>query len=147
MWALNASQKLPSVPLDDIPPWFTACGSHFSDAQTHYLAITLAIAMLFDIIIFALTLYKCLTLAKLVHNSISSLMMRDGTVYFGLLIVSYLLNLLSNLLCRDCIEVSTFTTVIASTLISRLMLNLRDPKDIGMALTQETTVGTLTFVH
>ncbi|KAK7683635.1 hypothetical protein QCA50_013473 [Cerrena zonata] len=89
-------------------------------------------AIAFDCIIFALTLYKRLQIGRTVENSLFSLMLRDGTMYFGFLGLAYVFELLNFLVWGDIVQMASLTNAIASTLISRLMLNIRDPKNSGL---------------
>ncbi|KAI0078646.1 hypothetical protein K474DRAFT_892514 [Panus rudis PR-1116 ss-1] len=129
VWAMITNQRLPGAPFDEIPSWYKACGSHLSDQQEIYLSIALSIAMGGDIMIFCLTLYRGIIIAKTTKNRLLVIIMRDGTVYFGVMILTHALNMISTLKYRDIIEVTTLTAIISSTLMSRLMLNIRNPRN------------------
>ncbi|KAI0077602.1 hypothetical protein K474DRAFT_1771680 [Panus rudis PR-1116 ss-1] len=144
-WAIVRGQQLPGVPMNSVPSWYHACGSFFSKTQTHLdLAIAWALAMGFDIMIFVLTLRMRLKVGRTVENGIFTLMMRDGTMYFGFIIFFYVWNMISILHHMVIIELATFVNIIGSTLVSRLMLNIRDPKNIGV-FTQDLTATALDF--
>ncbi|KAI0080462.1 hypothetical protein K474DRAFT_1704765 [Panus rudis PR-1116 ss-1] len=145
-WAIVKEQQIPMSVSDAIPPTYRACGSDFTNDQARYLAIAWALAMGFDLIIFILTLYKRLKIGRTLHNSLFSLMIRDGTLYFGFLMFFYVGNLISIVRYHIIIEVSTSINIIATTLISRLMLNIRDPRNVGV-FTQDTSRTALAFVH
>ncbi|KAI0078632.1 hypothetical protein K474DRAFT_1770934 [Panus rudis PR-1116 ss-1] len=127
IWAILMGEHLPGPDVCMVLSGSRACKSVLSDKQTFYLAIDLMAAMSYDIIIFCLTLYKCLRYRKHTSNRLITLMMRDGTMYFAFLIVGHTLNIISTLKYRDIIEVTTFSACTSSALISRLMLNLRNP--------------------
>ncbi|KDR79537.1 hypothetical protein GALMADRAFT_154408 [Galerina marginata CBS 339.88] len=82
----------------------------------------------FDSLVFFLTLYKSLT-SKRAGFSILTVMLRDGTIYFGVMVLASISVILSFELYPDYLKgmTSTATNVLSSTMISRLMLNLRDP--------------------
>ncbi|EED85708.1 predicted protein [Postia placenta Mad-698-R] len=89
--------------------------------------------LLFDTTIFLLTLVKSIRVIRLLGGSGSmfQVMLRDGTIYFGALVVVNMANILTYLV-GGMSEVYKVTERrvsyrISSTLIARLMLNLRDP--------------------
>ncbi|KAK7683141.1 hypothetical protein QCA50_013814 [Cerrena zonata] len=88
--------------------------------------------MMFDCIIFGLTLCKRLNYGRTVENGIFSLMLRDGTMYFSVIALFYALELADFLMWGDTVQMATLTNVMSTTLISRLMLNIRDPKNGGI---------------
>ncbi|KAI0078633.1 hypothetical protein K474DRAFT_890234 [Panus rudis PR-1116 ss-1] len=72
-------------------------------------------------------------------------MMLDGTMYFAFLIIGHTLNIISTLKYRNIIEATTFSACTSSALISRLMLNLRDPRKPDV-YSEEITRTPLVFV-
>ncbi|KAI0071350.1 hypothetical protein K474DRAFT_1712537 [Panus rudis PR-1116 ss-1] len=152
VWALVVGQRLPGSPPDlIITPWSNSCLTGFSVDQTHYLAVAWAIAMAFDVIIFILTLYKRLQVGRTLHNSLFTLMelFTSGTISVGTVVIRahepfVCLSLVQKY--RAIIDVTTLTNVIGATLMSRLMLNIRDPKNIGI-YTEEWTGTIPTFLH
>ncbi|KAK7683052.1 hypothetical protein QCA50_013724 [Cerrena zonata] len=102
--------------------------------------------MLFDTVVFILTLYKRLQVGKTPWNSLFYLMIRDGTMYFGFLVVLYSMDIVNFLVFGDVVQLATLTNVVASTLISRLMLNIRDTKGSG-ELTATTNFTPLIFAE
>ncbi|KAJ4478013.1 hypothetical protein C8R41DRAFT_292746 [Lentinula lateritia] len=85
--------------------------------------------LLFDFLVFSLTLYKALTLQRDGRMTLLSVLMRDGTIYFGVMAISIIGNILTFLLGSSQTRgmATTFTNAISSIMISRLMFNLRDP--------------------
>ncbi|KAF8886620.1 hypothetical protein CPB84DRAFT_1850082 [Gymnopilus junonius] len=83
----------------------------------------------FDFMVFTLALYKSLV-SKRSGFSILSVMLRDGTIYFGIMVLSSISVILSFYLFPGYLQgtTATLTNVLSSTMISRLMLNLRDPQ-------------------
>ncbi|OSX68026.1 hypothetical protein POSPLADRAFT_1043184 [Postia placenta MAD-698-R-SB12] len=90
--------------------------------------------LLFDTAIFLLTLVRSIRVIRLLGGSGSmfQVMLRDGTIYFGALVVVNMANILTYLVSWEMDQVYEVTERrvsyrISSTLIARLMLNLRDP--------------------
>ncbi|KAI0071348.1 hypothetical protein K474DRAFT_1712536 [Panus rudis PR-1116 ss-1] len=140
-WAILEGRKLPAASHGLVPSWFKSCGSDFSEEQAHYLAISWSMAIAFDFVIFALTLFKRLRVGRTIKDTLLSLMIRDGTLYFGFLTCLYIVNLISILKYRVIVEISTLINAVATTLVSRLMLNIRDPRNASV-FSQDTTKGT-----
>jgi len=85
-------------------------------------------------------------------STLTTLFMRDGAMYFGITAVCALINVLSLLLGKPLTRDAsvTFTNVISSVVMSRLMLNLRDPSLIsapGRDWSDDTSYPNLTFVE
>ncbi|KDR79657.1 hypothetical protein GALMADRAFT_137449 [Galerina marginata CBS 339.88] len=83
----------------------------------------------FDALIFALTLYKALQAFRDGTSNVLSIMMRDGTIYFGVMIITAIVGIVDFTLFPSYLRgvTATIKNVLASTMVSRLMLNLRDP--------------------
>ncbi|KAJ7624909.1 hypothetical protein FB45DRAFT_924514, partial [Roridomyces roridus] len=81
----------------------------------------------FDIMIFALTVYKALRCGS--RAGLFAVLLRDGSIYFAVMIVCNVGNIASYLVGGPLLSgfLTTVTNVLSSILISRLMLNLRDP--------------------
>lgn len=84
----------------------------------------------FDTLVFALTVYKSFALHVGSGSTLLGLMLRDGSVYFGVMVASTLANILTYLYGGPFTRGITVTLVnnLSSVMITRLMLNLRDPK-------------------
>ncbi|KAF9458370.1 hypothetical protein BDZ94DRAFT_106179 [Collybia nuda] len=114
------------------PEYFLPVGCPAS--LSHYAATRLAAAwggmLVFDTLVFSMTVYKSLLLRQTSGMNLLTLMLRDGSIYFGVMIASNLGNILTfvygGLFTRG--VGTTFTNVISSVMITRLMLNLRDPQ-------------------
>ncbi|KAI0260278.1 hypothetical protein BC834DRAFT_1044681 [Gloeopeniophorella convolvens] len=103
------------------------CNSNLalSDEGGQFLAIAWSGVLVFDIIIFGLTLYKAF---KVGYNvPLIRVLVRDGSLYFFVLFFVNLANILTLLLAPTLLKDSAtaFTNVFSTTLVSRLMLNLR----------------------
>ncbi|KAF6749689.1 hypothetical protein DFP72DRAFT_852266 [Ephemerocybe angulata] len=110
-----------------------SCLFEFSEKR-HYQMLTAWIGVLvFDFIVFILSVYRVVEYARRERPPILQLLARDGTVYFGLVSLSCFFTVLtywpkvlvSDSYSRGAAEV--FANSLSSTLASRLFLNLRDP--------------------
>ncbi|KAJ6527158.1 hypothetical protein B0H19DRAFT_1385540 [Mycena capillaripes] len=83
---------------------------------------------LFDCMIFSLTLYKAFGW-HLTGLNLFTVLLRDGSIYFGVIVILNLSNILTFVLGGDYTRgvATTLTNIVSSLMISRLMLNLRDP--------------------
>ncbi|KAJ6474773.1 hypothetical protein C8R45DRAFT_1077458 [Mycena sanguinolenta] len=80
----------------------------------------------FDLITFLPTLYKGLSSSRVSGINFLGVLLRDGSIYFGITTLCNLWNILSFVLDTRGFA-TTFTNIISSVMLSRLMLNLRDP--------------------
>ncbi|KAI6142612.1 hypothetical protein BKA82DRAFT_4189096 [Pisolithus tinctorius] len=99
--------------------------------QAEYMAIAWSGQMMFDAIVFVLTLRRTLHIGRLGRRTLSDVIIRDGVLYFGLMTSANVANIAAFLVGTTSPTKSLlagFTSVISSTMISRLVLNLRDPK-------------------
>jgi len=140
-------------PVDQDVLVHVGCGVLYSSDRAKRFALSWASMFLFDILVFGMTLYRIIGLRRSNTASVlTTVFMRDGAMYFGITATCALVNILSLLLgqplTRD-VGV-TFTNVISSVVMSRLMLNLRDPSLIavpGRDLSDDTSYPNLTFVE
>ncbi|RPD77000.1 hypothetical protein L226DRAFT_521662 [Lentinus tigrinus ALCF2SS1-7] len=109
------------------------CDLTMSQTQGQYLAAVWACILVFDFVVFVLTLYRVLKIGRKWRGSLFTLMLRDGTLYFGVLFVCHLANILTCLVAQPVFRGITVTTtnVLATSLITRLMLHIRDPDFTG----------------
>jgi len=112
-----------------IPPLGHSEAIRFAALWTALLAL--------DLLVFGMTWYKAVTWYKVMSLSTSGvrrplfhILLRDGTVYFGIMAIASLVNIISFFVLGDYGRglVTTLANIISSTMMSRLMLNLRDPK-------------------
>jgi len=84
----------------------------------------------FDTLIFSLTVYKTFALRVGSGSGLLSLMLRDGSIYFGVMVTSGVANLLTYAYGGPFTRgVGTiFVNSLSSAMITRLMLNIRDPR-------------------
>ncbi|KAI0830123.1 hypothetical protein BC628DRAFT_1416450 [Trametes gibbosa] len=105
------------------------CDLTSSQREGYDLAIAWGAISAFDATVFVLTLLKALETGRTWSGGYFRVMLRDGTIYFAFLFLCYLSNILPYALGQPVHKgVSTsVTNAVSSTLISRLMLNIRDP--------------------
>ncbi|KAF7349435.1 hypothetical protein MSAN_01733400 [Mycena sanguinolenta] len=87
------------------------------------------VQLVFDVMIFLLTIYKALRYETR-SGSLLSVMFRDGAMYFGIMIGTNAANIATYTLGGPIISGSGTTVVnaLSSVMLTRLMLNLRNPK-------------------
>ncbi|TCD62224.1 hypothetical protein EIP91_007203 [Steccherinum ochraceum] len=103
------------------------CDLSLSEIEGRYFAGGWGTVLAFDTIVFALTLYKRLRVGKTPDKGLFSLMIRDGTVYFGIIAVLFSIDIATFLVTGPLYKgiVITYTNVFSSILMSRMMLNVR----------------------
>ncbi|TBU26978.1 hypothetical protein BD311DRAFT_761376 [Dichomitus squalens] len=129
-WAVSQAWHQPSgdKTMAGIPG--VGCDLTMTEAQGKYLSFVWASVLAWDTTVFALTVYRVLGSGSRWRGSLMGVLLRDGAFYFAVLLVCHMCNILTCLLAQAVtrgISV-TITNVIASSLITRLMLNLRDPR-------------------
>ncbi|KAJ7260155.1 hypothetical protein C8J57DRAFT_1471789, partial [Mycena rebaudengoi] len=132
---------------DKEPPMglFIGCASAISRSERIGLAIAWISLGIFDCMIFVLTLYRALSRRHPTGFALIPVLLRDGSIYFRVMVLSNVSNIITFLIGTVSTSVSntaatlnavqpytrgtvtTFTNVISSIMISRLMLNLRNP--------------------
>ncbi|KAJ6628519.1 hypothetical protein B0H10DRAFT_1990255 [Mycena sp. CBHHK59/15] len=110
-------------------PLYIGCAFAISHAEGMSLAIAWASVVVFDSMIFLLTVYRAMARRRTNSFDLLTVLLRDGSIYFGVMMMSNLSNILTFLLGGPYTRgiATTFTNIVASILINRLMLNLRDP--------------------
>lgn len=129
IWSVTASNTS-ATSVSDVST--TSCNNLLTALQSDYLVAPWGAMLLFDTTIFVLTLYKSVGLLRLAPRSVPILqvMLRDGTIYFAVLMVVNIVNILTFLLGNAYTRGmgTSLINALSSDLVSRLMLNLRDPK-------------------
>ncbi|KAJ7917202.1 hypothetical protein B0H13DRAFT_1608528, partial [Mycena leptocephala] len=127
----------------DLPVYF-GCNHPISREHGLSLAASWAGVAVFDCMIFLLTLYKVFSRRRQNGPELLTVLLRDGkeifaapdlpnglpgSIYFGVMVVSNVSNILMFILGTPYTRgiATSFTNIISSVMISRLMLNLRDP--------------------
>ncbi|KAJ7053169.1 hypothetical protein C8F01DRAFT_555101 [Mycena amicta] len=108
------------------------CAYGITQPESIGLIISWSAMGLFDVMIFALTLFRtftAMTRARLNGMHLMSVLMRDGCLYFGAMVLCNAGNIMTLVFGGGFTRgnLSTFTNIVSSIMISRLMLNLRDP--------------------
>lgn len=84
-----------------------------------------------DTTIFALTVIKSVQIRHSIHNGLLQVLIRDGSMYYAILVVANIANILTfmapNIGDSNRGLATTLTNALSTTLISRICLNLRDP--------------------
>lgn len=108
----------------------TSCASPVSRTVASKYAKAWGGLLAFDILIFALTVYKSLVLRIRSGSSLLTLILRDGSMYFGVMAACNVANILTymygGIFTRGI--GTTFVNNLSSVMMTRLMLNMRDPK-------------------
>jgi hypothetical protein len=109
--------------------------------QADHLAVTWSGQLAFDALVFFLILRKSFTFGRTGHRILINTLHRDGALYFTIMTVANLANILAFLLAAPISKGvgSASVNIISVTMMSRLMLNLRDPK--MLISTQATTTA------
>ncbi|KAL5476769.1 hypothetical protein ACEPAI_2955 [Sanghuangporus weigelae] len=108
--------------------------------------------LLFDSVIFTLTLVKAIAIWKLGTRRLFHVLVRDGTIYYLVLAMANLSNILTFLIGEPVLRgvSTTFANAISVTMLSRLMLNLQNPHLFETRWNTQsrsyTTTGTGTYV-
>ncbi|KIJ15386.1 hypothetical protein PAXINDRAFT_133930 [Paxillus involutus ATCC 200175] len=101
--------------------------------QALHLALSWSGRLGFDIIIFVLTLWKSLHLGRIGDRTLIDILLRDGSLYFAIMTCANVGNIIAFSVAVPLKKsiATGFTNVLSATLISRLMLNLREPRERG----------------
>ncbi|KAJ7691050.1 hypothetical protein B0H17DRAFT_1063963 [Mycena rosella] len=123
---------------------YFGCNYGISHTQGVSLATAWAGVAGFDCLIFLLTLWKVLTRHRLHATNLLTVLLRDGSVYFLVMFMSNLSNIITFVFGTPYTRgiATTFTNIISSIMISRLMLNLRDPALSHMSGRRSQSTGT-----
>ncbi|OCH91426.1 hypothetical protein OBBRIDRAFT_792257 [Obba rivulosa] len=125
IWAFTDGAAL------QLPPGFVGCILTGKSAPGKRIVYTWVAELVFDSAVFFATLYRTLSLYRSTHiseaQSLIGVIMRDGIMYFAVIFMSNLVTVLIFLLAPDDLKVvnASFSTLITSLMVSRLMLNLR----------------------
>ncbi|GLB40565.1 hypothetical protein LshimejAT787_0804360 [Lyophyllum shimeji] len=103
--------------------------------------------LVFDFLIFSMTVYKSFGRDRR-GRPLLNILIRDGAVYFAIMVIAGLANILSFYLSPEYERgfFTTFANIVSSTMMSRLMLNLRDPR-LSAPHSEARLLTTLRFHH
>jgi len=132
MTVIGCSAWILSIKFIPIPivPTLVGCNSVLGDSEGHHLAMAWSGLLAFDTVVFLLTLYKSVSLLNLANRTFINVMLRDGSAYYGCMVLANLLNILTLVLGSPLVKgkATIFANIISGILVARLMLNLRDPR-------------------
>ncbi|KAF9523559.1 hypothetical protein CPB83DRAFT_862709 [Crepidotus variabilis] len=154
-WALCSILKGHDTPYttDQLP--VRGCSLPLSETIASRSASAWIAMLCFDLLIFLMTLYKSVSniLKGSRFSSFFLVLLRDGTIYFGIMVVTCSITIYNLQHGHDYEKkgiLVTFTNVASSTMCSRLMLNMRDPSISGrlpIRLRNKLTGGTVGGHH
>ncbi|KAI0042749.1 hypothetical protein FA95DRAFT_1609930 [Auriscalpium vulgare] len=103
------------------------CNPLYPQVQALRIAMTWASVLIFDVVIFILTLYKALRVGWAQPGTLFHILLRDGAIYFIILFFANLANILTFFFAPPLLKGlgGLVTNILYATLVSRLMLNLR----------------------
>ncbi|TCD68396.1 hypothetical protein EIP91_010905 [Steccherinum ochraceum] len=135
-WAVLTPHGPPPPTVSD-----AACNVNLSDLQGIYFAIAWSGMLFFDCLIFGLTVARSIVLSRTARRTLFDIMLRDGAIYFACMAGANLWNIITFIVLQPSLKgvPTIFTNVISTTLISRLMLNIRDPRILQQSRTFTTT--------
>ncbi|TFK39561.1 hypothetical protein BDQ12DRAFT_743907 [Crucibulum laeve] len=117
----------------------TNCHVGLSKELANNIAVAWEALLIYDSIIFGLTVFKTWQTRREytisgIRIPLASLILRDGAIYFAVMALANLANIVTFYLCGPFLRggLSTFASSISLTMMSRLMLNLHEGAAIGI---------------
>ncbi|RPD76976.1 hypothetical protein L226DRAFT_521645 [Lentinus tigrinus ALCF2SS1-7] len=129
VWAILSVRGSPGPSTPKVST-YVGCDLRISQKQGYYLAAAWSSILAFDTTVFALTLWQALHVTgRTWSHSLFRVILRDGTVYFGVLAICYLSNIMTYIFVQPKHKgiLTTLTNVLSTTLVTRMMLNIRNP--------------------
>lgn len=137
-WAFSSLPSTPPAVLAPTQAPSIGCPANGSLTSGQGLDVAAAWSgqLLFDALVFGLTLWRSVYSRTPRRRSITDVLLRDGCLYFAVMSAANLGNIIALLVANDNVKniADSFTSIISATMISRLMLNLRDPSIAGPAV-------------
>ncbi|KAF8189492.1 hypothetical protein K438DRAFT_1832686 [Mycena galopus ATCC 62051] len=129
IWGTIFAGRVVDVWPGAIVPVDIGCVYEITHVQSIGLTVAWGSMAAFDCLIFFLTLYRALSRRYRTGLLLLNVLLRDGSLYFGVVLISNVSNIstfvFGGLYTRGVL--TTFTNIVSSILISRLMLNIRNP--------------------
>ncbi|KAL5514378.1 hypothetical protein ACEPAG_2466 [Sanghuangporus baumii] len=150
VWAILGKSSVVEEPFD--LSFMLGCHPLIAREEAIRLAAAWGGLLLFDSVIFTLTLVKAIAIWKLGTRRLFHVLVRDGTIYYLVLAMANLSNILTFLIGEPVLRgvSTTFANAISVTMLSRLMLNLQNPHLFETRWNTQsrsyTTTGTGTYV-
>lgn len=142
-YMLSQAQRK-ATPVAPVPEGTIGCWGYLSWSQSWRLAAAWSTVMIFDLIVVVMTLVRTIKINRRSgkKHALTRVLMRDGVVYFGVISLAMLSNIITFLCGSEVTRGSptTATNVLASVMVSRLMLNLREQGE--RSATTTLTAGT-----
>ncbi|KIK66136.1 hypothetical protein GYMLUDRAFT_38652 [Collybiopsis luxurians FD-317 M1] len=105
----------------------------FSSSQGFHLAYVLVGTLIFDICIFSLTVWATIDMfrSKFIQGGVGAVIMRDGLMYFGIITLVTLGNLLAYVFGTNLLKalLAIPSNILSSILMSHMMLDLREDRN------------------
>ncbi|KAF8189501.1 hypothetical protein K438DRAFT_1832698 [Mycena galopus ATCC 62051] len=134
-WAIIAGPS--AKPGDEVPQLnlYIGCSTGLDSAQSTRLTAPWAGMGVFDSTIFLLTLYRALSRVRVAGLDLVTVLLRDGSIYFGVILLVNLSNILTFVVASPYARgaPTTLANAISSVMLSRLMFNIRDPSLSSMS--------------
>jgi len=126
-WAIMSANPI-RLPQQDLAVSAPGCAEPLSHEQGIRLAIAWGGQLAFDVVVFFLTLYQSILIVRTSRRPLISTLLRDGVLYFAILTVVNLANILTFLLAAPLSKgvTSTFSNMYATfrTFEPQALLNL-----------------------
>ncbi|KAJ7090991.1 hypothetical protein C8R44DRAFT_891688 [Mycena epipterygia] len=131
------------------------CHPHIAPVTAFHFAAAWGALFVFDIIIFVLTVYNGWLAARRLGPtgpmSLHMLIIRDGALYFAVMVLANLVNILTFIIDLPVLpgSLAPFASSISITMMARLMLNLHEHADRGILTANDTTTmnAEVIFLH
>ncbi|KAJ7214479.1 hypothetical protein GGX14DRAFT_563292 [Mycena pura] len=129
IWSTINTDRGPAGDRGSVVALEMGCAYAVAQTEVKGLIIDWSTLSLFDCMIFLLTLYKTLRRHRPAGLNLLTVLMRDGCIYFGVMVISNLSNIFTYAFGTPATRglFNTTTNIISSLMTSRLMLNIRDP--------------------
>ncbi|KAH7873471.1 uncharacterized protein C8R40DRAFT_1113798 [Lentinula edodes] len=135
------------------------CSTQLDSHDASRAAVAWLMIFIYDVLLFGLMVHNAFKTRKELHMihrlkfraSLRVILLRDGAMYFGVMTLVNLANILTYYFSEDCMRggLAPFTSSLSVTLVSRLMLNLHQVKSSGIYLSgsQMVTESDKTVSH
>ncbi|KAF9652457.1 hypothetical protein BDM02DRAFT_2748113 [Thelephora ganbajun] len=147
-YMLSQGQKLGMGP--QLPEGSDGCSTGLSWSQAWRLAVAWCGVVVFDLVVVIMTLVRTIQINRRSgkDRTLTHILIRDGVMYFGVIGLATLSNIITFLRGSEITRGvgTTMTNVLACVLVSRLMLNLRDPRERSAAYVTTTMTAATSSV-
>lgn len=127
IWTVSSGVKYPTQ--EDAVLALPGCSLPMDATSARRVAAAWAGLLGFDILIFALTLYKSAVEIRYGGSAIMRVLLRDGSIYFGIMSIATSCTLITFLAFGPYFRgiVVSLANALSSVMMSRLLFNIRDP--------------------